>query len=141
MKNASNQGLQAALDYARDYYKDQAIVQEFQRLAKYCPEVVIGYLTLRQGAFKTPPEGGALPLKYKELLAVAIECARVMPSDYHARKAIEAGATPQEVAEMVSLCIQLGGMVTYMHSGRYALKAAEDRLAELHDEKTPKEDG
>ncbi len=130
MAKKTDAALEAALQYARDYYKDKAIVAEFERLAKYCPEVAIGYLTLRKGAFKEPPEG-ALPLKYKELLAVAIECARIMPSDYHARKAVEAGATPHEVAEVVSLNIQLGGMVTYMHSGRFALKAAEEQAKEM----------
>lgn len=130
MAKKTNAELKAALQYARKYYKDESIVAEFERLARYCPEVVTGYLTLRKGAFKEPPEG-ALPLKYKELLAVAIECARVMPSDYHARKAVEAGATPDEVAEVVSLNIQLGGMVTYMHSGRFALKAAEEQAENM----------
>jgi alkylhydroperoxidase/carboxymuconolactone decarboxylase family protein YurZ len=102
----------------------------FDRLAKYCPEVVEGYVILRQGSFSEAP-AGMIPRKYKEILAVAIECARVVPAVGHARRAIETGATPHEIAEAISMCIQLGGMVTYMHSGRHALEAAEERAKEL----------
>ncbi len=117
-------------EYARQYFADQSILGEHERYAKYCPEVFEGFMTLRQGACMAPP-GGWLPLKYKELVLVAIECAIVVPSKGHARRAIDEGATLQEVAEAVCLCIMLGGMVTYMHSGRFALQAAEERAEEL----------
>ncbi len=136
MEKRSRPVVRAAREYASDYYADQGILDRFEMLAKYCPEVVEGYMTLRQGVFMTPPDG-ALSLKYKELLAVAIECARVIPAVFHARKAIDAGATPHEVAEVVSLCIQLSGMVTYMHSGRHALQAAEERSQELSGKTAP----
>ncbi len=129
MQERSRPALRAAGEYSSDYYADRRILDRFEMLSRYCPEVVEGYMTLRQGAFMTPPYG-ALSLKYKELLAVAIEAALVIPAVFHARKAIDAGATPQEIAEVVSLCLQLGGMVTYMHSGRDALKAAEERSQE-----------
>lgn len=123
-----------AHEYARQYFGDQSILDEHERYGRYCPEVFEGFMTLRQGAFMAPP-GGAIPTKYKELVAVAIECAIIVPSKGHARRAIDEGATPQEVAETLSLCIMLGGMVTYIHSGRFALQAAEERAKELAEGK------
>ncbi len=138
MEKQSRPVVRDAREYSTDYYANQAILDRFEMLSRYCPEVVEGYMTLRQGAFMTPPHG-ALSLKYKEMLAVAIECSLVIPAVFHARKAIEAGATPHEIAEVVSMCIQLGGMVTYMHSGRDALKAAEERSQEISGKSAPAE--
>lgn len=136
MEKQSRPAIRAAQDYANDYYADQGILDSFKTLSKYCPEVVEGYMNLRQGVFMIPPHG-ALSLKYKELIAVAIECTLVLPAVFHARKAIDAGATPHEIAEVVSMCIQLGGMVTYMHSGRLALQAAEERSQETSGKAAP----
>ncbi len=122
-----------AREYAREYYVDQARLNSQEQLARYCPEVLEGYMTLRQGVFMEPPHG-ALSLKVKELLAVAIECAVLKtnrPPTFHAGKAIEAGATPQEIAEVLSLCIALSGMITYAESGKWALQAAIERANEL----------
>ena len=47
----------------------------------------------------------------------------------HAKWAIEAGATPAEVAEVASLCTLIGGMLTYQESGRFALHEAENQYA------------
>ena len=122
--------IQDPWEYAREYFHSQSILDEHERYAKYIPEVFQGFMTLRQGVFMKPPHGALAP-KYKELVCVAIECAGVIPAAGHARRAIDEGATPHEVAEVVSLCIMLGGMVTYMHSGRSALQAAEERAKEL----------
>jgi hypothetical protein len=46
-------------------------------------------------------------------------------------RAIKAGATVEQVAEVVSLCIMIGGMLTFQESGKFALKAAEDAAAGL----------
>ena len=116
-------------DYMRRYYSgNQEIEADFARLARYVPEVLDGYFSLRQAVFRDR-EGSAIDPKMRELLVLAIEvaCRKVNPPPaWHARKAIEAGATPQEVAEVVGLCIMLGGMMTYRESGRFALKAAID---------------
>jgi len=117
-----------AWSYARGYYEN---VDHYELLARYRPEVVHGYMTLRQAAFNTG-EGAALSERYKELAILAIEIGRCKtnpPPVGHARKAIDAGATPSEVAEIVSLCIMIGGMLTYREAGRFALQEAEEHYA------------
>lgn len=125
--------LDKAMEYTRQYYKNPELTAENERLARYVPEVVVGYITMRQGIFREPPEG-ALSLKDKELLCIAAELVarKTNPTPIgHTIKAIEAGATVQEVAEVVGIAIQLGGMITYRESGRFVLKAAEERAKEL----------
>jgi hypothetical protein len=66
------------------------------------------------------------------LISTAVEIIAHKPNpDRHAKLAIEAGATVRQVADVVSLCILLGGMMTYIVSGQHALKAAETRAKEL----------
>jgi AhpD family alkylhydroperoxidase len=54
---------------------------------------------------------GALPTKTKELIALAIaitrECDGCIAA--HAKGAARAGATPQEVADMIGVCILMNG--------------------------------
>jgi alkylhydroperoxidase/carboxymuconolactone decarboxylase family protein YurZ len=127
--------VQDAFDYARGYYNgDQEVIDDYELLARYRPEVFAGYINLRRAAFNTG-EGAALSPKVKELVILAIEFARTKvngPPTGHAKWAIEAGATPAEVAEVASLCILIGGMLTYQESGRFALREAEEQYARLH---------
>jgi alkylhydroperoxidase/carboxymuconolactone decarboxylase family protein YurZ len=123
----------SAWQYAREYYDDGRAIESFELLAEYCPEVFEGYISLRRAAYKTPP-AGALSMKDKELVILAIECmARKVnpPPTFHARKAVEAGATLQEIAEVMSLCIMIGGMLTYQEAGQFVLRAARERSQEL----------
>jgi alkylhydroperoxidase/carboxymuconolactone decarboxylase family protein YurZ len=138
--------LAKALEYSKGYYrlKGQSTltadppsgdkdVLGWDLLARYRPEVLSGYLGLRQAAFNTG-RGAALTEREKELVIVAIEVARTKtnePPTFHAKKAIDAGATVAELAEVVSLCILIGGMLTYQESGKHALRAAEDYAASL----------
>jgi alkylhydroperoxidase/carboxymuconolactone decarboxylase family protein YurZ len=131
--------LDDAWEYARDYYRNPEVIADFELLARYRPEVFGGYITLRQAAFNTGP-AAALTQREKELVILAIEIARTKvnpPPVGHAKRAIEAGATPADVAEVASLCILIGGMLTYQESGRHALRAAEDRYAALQAEGAP----
>jgi alkylhydroperoxidase/carboxymuconolactone decarboxylase family protein YurZ len=141
MPTRKNASLAKALEYSKSYYrldreeepienrapKDKDVLG-WELLARYRPEVLEGYLSLRQAAFNTGP-GAALTPREKELVIVAIEVARTKtnePPRFHAKKAIDAGATVAEIAEVVSLCILIGGMLTYQESGKHALRAAED---------------
>jgi alkylhydroperoxidase/carboxymuconolactone decarboxylase family protein YurZ len=122
-----------AWDYARNYYQSPEVIAEFELLARYRPEVFEGYINLRQAAYNETPDAALSP-KVKELIILAIELARTKtnpPPIGHAQHAIDAGATPAEVAEVASLCILIGGMLTYQESGRFALRAAEERYQEL----------
>ena len=123
--------LQAAWDYARSYYKEERVLKTFEPLARHNPEAFIGYMGLRQGIFKEPPKG-VLSQKTKELVILGIECALKKtnpPPVGHTRHAIAAGATVAEIAEVVSICIMIAGMLTYQESGRFVLEEAE-RLSE-----------
>ena len=60
---------------------------------------------------------GVIPLKYKELMAVAVAVTTQCPYciDIHAKKAKKAGATEQELAEttLVAAALRAGGAVTH----------------------------
>jgi len=140
---AASRELAAAYRYSRSYYKlrHQEPRREprqkdglgWEMLARYRPEVVTGYLGLRQAAFNTG-RGAALTPREKELVITAIEIARTkvnQPPTFHAKKAIDAGATVAEIAEVAALCILIGGMLTYQEAGKHALRAAEEYAAQL----------
>ena len=143
-RNSRSRELAKALDYSKGYYRlkrsDEPVAERptkdglgWEVLARYRPEVLTGYLGLRQAAFNTG-RGAALTEREKELVITAIEVARTKtnePPTFHAKKAIDAGATVAEIAEVVSLCILIGGMLTYQESGKHALKAAEEYAASL----------
>jgi alkylhydroperoxidase/carboxymuconolactone decarboxylase family protein YurZ len=108
----------------------------YEILSRYRPEVLHGYITLRKAAKNNPR--AVLSDAMRELIIVAIECARTKvngPPTGHAIRAIHAGATVEQVAEVVSLCILIGGMLTYQESGKHALRAAEETAASLTAEK------
>jgi alkylhydroperoxidase/carboxymuconolactone decarboxylase family protein YurZ len=131
--------LDDAWAYAKDYYKNPEVIADFELLARYRPEVFGGYITLRKAAFNRGPEAALTP-REKELIILAIEIGRTKvnpPPVGHARRAIEAGATPADVAEVASLCIMIAGMLSYQESGRYALRAAEERYAQMSSEPEP----
>jgi len=60
---------------------------------------------------------GAIPKKYKELMAVAVAITTQCPYciEIHKKKAIEAGATEEELAEVgfVTAALRAGGAVTH----------------------------
>lgn len=128
--------LEEAWEYARNYYQNPEVITDFELLARYRPEVFGGYITLRQAAFNRGPDAALTP-REKELIILAIEIARTKvnpPPVGHAKRAIEAGATPADVAEVASLCIMIAGMLSYQEAGRHALRAAEERYAALKEE-------
>jgi alkylhydroperoxidase/carboxymuconolactone decarboxylase family protein YurZ len=122
----------ADADYLRERF-DPTSGADIAMLAEFRPDVVEGYLHLRRAARDSEVPGG-LTARERELVILAIECARMKtnpPPVRHARHAIEAGATPMEIADVVSLCIMISGMLSYAESGRYVLKAAIERAREL----------
>jgi AhpD family alkylhydroperoxidase len=60
---------------------------------------------------------GAIPVKYKELMAVAVALTTQCPYciDIHAKRAKKAGATEQELAEtaLVAAALRAGGAITH----------------------------
>ena len=125
-------------EYARKYYGDVAKLYNekagagaLELLAEYRPEVFHGYMTLRQGAFNLGPDA-ALSRKVKELIIIAIEVAMRKTNPVplgHTRRAIDAGASVHEIAEVVSLCLLITGMLSYHEAGWPVLKEAVEYSA------------
>ena len=79
---------------------------------------------------KAATADGALSLKHKELMALAIgihaHCEACIVS--HTRSAARAGATAEEVAETVGVAVMMGGGPSVMY-GMKALEASKEFLA------------
>ena len=92
---------------------------KLKKLAALAPEGWKGFMAFDQAAFKD----GAIPLKYKELMAVAVALTTQCPYciEIHSKKARKAGATEQELAEttLVAAALRAGGAITH---GTHALE-------------------
>ncbi|GEM_PF-2169183 len=93
-------------------------------LERYLPGAMEGFYRLRRA---TTVES-SLPKKVRELIIIAVEAALKKDPIGHARIAVEAGATPQEVHDAVALALWLAGMPAY-HHGMAAVRAAERHAA------------
>jgi len=84
------------------------------------PHGAAGFTTLHQAAMAD----GALSLKQKELIALAIGIARQCSDciGFHTQAAIKAGASKAEIAETVTVSMMMGGGPAYMYGAR-ALEA------------------
>ena len=113
-------------EYCREQYG--VVPDEYRLLANYLPQVVEGIIATREAVTRTTE--GTLPEKVRELIMVAVEVALKKPPILHAKRAVEAGATVREVAEVVAICMYLAGMASYVVAGYPALKAAEEQDGE-----------
>ena len=75
-------------------------------------------------------EDGAIPRKYRELIAIAVACTTQCPYclDVHTRAAKRAGATREEVSEtaMLAAALRAGAAVTH---GALAMKLFDQAAA------------
>jgi AhpD family alkylhydroperoxidase len=75
---------------------------------------------------KAAMAAGAIPVKYKELMAIGVAFTTQCPYciELHSNRAREAGATDQEISEavLVAAALRAGAAVTH---GSHALKARE----------------
>ncbi len=98
---------------------DRKNLSKFEKLAELAPEAFKGFVAFDAAALKA----GAIPLKYKELMAVAVALTTQCPYciDIHAKKARQAGATEQEFAEttLVAAALRAGAAMTH---GTHALE-------------------
>jgi AhpD family alkylhydroperoxidase len=85
-------------------------------LAKAIPETLKGFGTLS----KAVKEGGVLGLKEKEFvalgIAVAVRCEPCIA--FHVEALMKAGATREEMADVLAMCIQMGGGPAVMYAGK-----------------------
>ncbi len=94
-------------------------------LERYAPGAMEGFYRLRRA---TTVES-SLSKKVRELIIIAVEAALKKDPVGHARIAVEAGATPQEIHDAVALSLWLAGMPAY-HCGMKAVQAAEQLVAQ-----------
>ena len=92
---------------------DMQNMAKLERIAKLAPKAFEGFKAFDSAAF----QAGAIPVKYKELMAVAVALTTQCPYciEIHAKRARKAGATEQELAEttLVAAALRAGGAVTH----------------------------
>ena len=92
---------------------DMKNLKKFERLGELTPEAFKAFAAFDAAAVAD----GAIPLKYKELMAVAVALTTQCPYciEIHAKKARRAGATEQELAEttLVAAALRAGGAMTH----------------------------
>ena len=92
---------------------DMKNLTKFEKLGQLAPEAFKAFVAFDAAALKE----GAIPRKYKELMAVAVALTTQCPYciEIHARKAKQAGATEQELAEttLVAAALRAGAAMTH----------------------------
>jgi len=92
---------------------DMKNMAKLKRFGELAPEAFKGFVAFDAAAFKD----GAIPVKYKELMAVAVTLTTQCPYciEIHAKKARQAGASEQELAEatMVAAALRAGAALTH----------------------------
>ena len=98
---------------------DMKNLAKFPRLAELAPEAFKAFVAFDEAAVKH----GVIPIKYKELMAVAVALTTQCPYciEIHAKRAKKAGATEQELAEttLLAAALRAGGAMTH---GTHALE-------------------
>ena len=104
----------AVTDLALDSF--EAMTKAFRDLH---PDAAAGFTAMHHAALAE----GVLSTKAKELQCIAVgivtHCADCI--GFHVRAAIKAGATREEIAETIGVCVMMGGGPAYM----YGVKALE----------------
>jgi AhpD family alkylhydroperoxidase len=92
---------------------DERNLSKFPKSGELAPEAFKAFVAFDEAAFKY----GVVPLKYKELMAVAVALTTQCPYciDIHKKRAKKAGATEQELAEttLISAALRAGGAMTH----------------------------
>src|SRR5262245_40613309 len=98
---------------------DMKNLKKLEQLGQLAPEAFKAFTAFDEAAFR----GGSIPLKYKELMAVAVALTTQCPYciELHAQKARKAGANDEELAEttLVAAALRAGGAMTH---GTHTLK-------------------
>jgi len=93
-------------------YKKENLAR-LSKIGKLAPEAMTGF----QAYDKAALADGAIPKKYKELMAIAVALTTQCPYciEVHRQEALKAGVTEQELAEVVHVAAALraGGAITH----------------------------
>lgn len=88
-------------------------LDKMKTLATYAPEAMKAFVAFDKAALAD----GAIPVKYKELMALAVAFTTQCPYciELHANKAREQGASNPEIAEsvLVAAALRAGGAITH----------------------------
>jgi AhpD family alkylhydroperoxidase len=92
---------------------DMKNLTKFAKLGELAPDAFKAFVAFDEAVVKH----GVVPIKYKELIAVAVALTTQCPYciEIHTRKAKKAGATEQELAEttLVTAALRAGGAMTH----------------------------
>lgn len=92
---------------------DMKNLAKFKNLGELAPEAFEAFVAFNRAALKA----GAIPVKYKELIAIAValttQCSYCI--EIHRKQAKAAGATEQELAEttLVATALRAGATMTH----------------------------
>jgi AhpD family alkylhydroperoxidase len=102
------------------HYHDADDLKRIAELKTLAPDAFKGFVELDKIVGR---DDGAIPRKYRELIAIAVACTTQCPYclDVHTRAAKRAGATREEVAEasLLAAALRAGAATTH---GLLALK-------------------
>jgi AhpD family alkylhydroperoxidase len=103
-----------------DHYHDETDMKLMREMRKAAPDDFNAWLNLNNIINR---DNGAIPKKYRELIAIAISCTTQCPYciEAHSRAARAVGATREEVIEatLVAAAVKAGGAASH---GAMALK-------------------
>src|SRR5438270_4242098 len=103
-----------------DHYHDPADLKLLKEMSKAAPTEFNAWLNLDKIVAR---EDGAVPRKYRELIALAVACTTQCPYciEVHTKNAKAAGASREEVSEsaFIAAALRAGGAATH---GAMALK-------------------
>lgn len=92
---------------------DMKNLAKLKTLGELAPEAFKAFIAFDQAALKE----GAIPVKYKELMAVAVALTTQCPYciEIHSKKAKQVGATEEELAEttLVAAALRAGAAMTH----------------------------
>ncbi len=88
------------------------------------PDLLAKFAAFDEAVFAA--EGRAIPLKFRELMAIAVALTTQCPYciDFHTGQAVRAGATDEEIAETAWVATALRAGAAFTH-GRLAFKLTE----------------
>lgn len=91
------------------------VPRQFKRMRELAPEPYRAWLEFDKKAF----EPGAIDAKTKELIALGIAHVTQCPwcIDAHVKRAEKAGATPQELAEVIFVAMAMSAGAAWSHGG------------------------
>jgi AhpD family alkylhydroperoxidase len=92
---------------------DMKNISKLSRLGQLAPDAFRAFVAFDEAVMKH----GVVPLKYKELIAVGVALTTQCPYciEIHAKRARQAGATEQELAEttLIAAALRAGGSMTH----------------------------